>query len=225
MSVGGIAGGRDGFVAWGGAASGHAEILISSDGESWTASGFSGDFPDASVYDVTGAGAVWVAVGSQRPDSLSTGGPPPVAKAWFSADGLHWSAAAVDGPALGRVFAGTAGFFATGASECGSCVSPSNLWHSETGTSWRLIGPDPVANASYAASGGRIVRVSILDSISLASSTDGLVWTMLASNLGVHSEYGAFAVGQQGVVLFENPEANGGESDQVDAGVWYLPAS
>jgi hypothetical protein len=225
MSVGGIAGGQDGFVEWGAGGAGQAEILASSDGEHWTVSGFSGDFSNASISDVTDAGGLWVAVGTERAGVPQTGGPARAAKAWFSADGLHWSAAAIDGPALGRVFAGTAGFLATGGATCGSCVGPGNLWHSETGTSWRLIGPEPADNASYAAAGGRIVRLSTLNSISLAASTDGLVWTALASNLALHSEYGAFAIGQQGVVLLENPEVNGGESDQVDAGVWYLPAS
>ncbi|MGH9883991.1 MAG: hypothetical protein ACREBE_00575 [bacterium] len=219
-----LAAGRDGFVAWGALESGAPSVLTSADGESWLPSDFTALYPDGQINDMAATGQGWIAVGSQRPATFTTGGRPEPAEAWFSTDGAHWQAASIDGLSLGRVAAGAFGAMAVGAGACGGCVGPGNLWHSEDGSSWRLVGPDSSTNTTYASEAGRIVRVVIFDSISLAWSSDGLGWQPMADGLGLHSEYGALAVGARGVLLLENPTGVGGSFDEVDAGVWFLPA-
>lgn len=225
IKVGGLASTGSGFVVWGETASGSPTIATSTDGETWATSDIAAQFPDAVVASVAVGGGVWVAVGSKRSATPAVGGPARPAEAFVSTDGQRWSAASVDGPALTRVVSGSDGFLAEGASQCGSCVGPGNIWHSDDGRTWRLVGPDATTSASYASDGVRIVRLGLDGGVSLDWSTDGLTWQPLASGLAAHSEYGAFAVGPNGVLLLENPSGLGngtGGLDDADAGVWYV---
>jgi len=57
---------------------------------------------------------------------------------------------------------------------------------------------------------------------SLDVSLDGAQWTSLATGLAGEQHLG-LAVGSSGILLLE-PVVKDGATDQVDAGVWYLPA-
>jgi hypothetical protein len=225
IRVTGIAGGPQGFVVVGATSSGAPATATSPDGESWSGSDGWASFADARLASATGNERGWFAVGSRQQAGSTIGGPTPPAEAFYSVDGSRWSSASIDGPQLGRVVAGSSGLLATGAgSTCGGCVGPNNVWHSEDGHAWRLVGPDPLTNATYATDGARIVRLGTNGGLVLDWSVDGLTWQPLASGLPGHDAYGALAVGEHGILLLENPPgALGGAADQTDAGVWFLP--
>jgi hypothetical protein len=227
----GIAGGPSGFVAWGQSASGEPHVAVSVDGETWTDAGFAGAYPATIVDGVSPWRGGWVALGSQavkQPAGVGASTPGP-ARAWYSADGVLWSAASVDGFALGRPLAGSGGLLAFGAtSACGACIGPATLWRSDDGRSWQSIGKDLLTNRSYAADGARMARLTMDVNApadkdeSLEVSLDGIDWTTLAMGLPGEQHLG-LAVGVNGILLLE-PTYKSGATDQADAGVWYLPA-
>lgn len=227
----GIAGGPAGFIAWGESPARVPQVAVSADGESWTDVGFASSYPRTVVGGITPWRGGWVAVGSQtvkQPAGIGASTPGP-ARAWYSADGAHWSPAAADGLALGRALAGADGLLAMGAgSECGACVGPQALWHSDDGRAWRSLGPDRYMNLNYAADEVHIARLGIDVNApagrdeALDVSPDGVHWTSLEKGMAGEQHLGV-AVGSKGVLLLE-PVDKGGATDQVDAGVWYLPA-
>jgi len=83
-------------------------------------------------------------------------------------------------------------------------------------------------NLNYAADGVHIARLGIDVNApagrdeALDVSPDGVHWTSLAKGMAGEQHLGV-AVGSKGVLLLE-PVDKGGATDQVDAGVWYLPA-
>ena len=227
----GIAGAPSGFVAWGRSSSGVQHLAVSADGESWTDIGFAGAYPGTVVGGVSPWRGGWVALGGQAVEQGPGIGAVKIgrAEAWYSADGVQWSAAVADGLALGQPIAGADGLLAQGAgSECGACVGPSALWHSDDGRSWQSLGLDQPMNHSYATDGVHIVRIGMDVNApadrneSLDVSLDGAQWTSLATGLAGAQHLG-LAVGSSGILLLE-PVVKDGATDQVDAGVWYLPA-
>lgn len=226
----GIAGGPAGFIAWGESPSGQQHVAFSADGEDWTDVGFADAYPGTLVGGISPWRGGWAAAGSQRvkqPAGIGASTPGP-ARAWFSADGVNWSPGTADGLAIGAPLAGADGLLALGAaSKCGACIGPDLLWHSGDGRVWLPLGPDKM-NRRYAADGTRVVRLTIdVDAPAnadetLETSLDGVHWTTLAKGLPGEQHLGV-AVGDNGVLLLE-PQYRQGATDQVDGGVWYLPA-
>jgi hypothetical protein len=224
----GVVAGNGSFLALGTAGAGapSGTILRSGDGEHWTETSFATEFAGDVASGLAPYRGGWVATGSKEPDAGQPccGGPTPPGLAWFSADGIKWSAAHIDARhSVGGPVPGSAGLIALGSGPlgCGGCVEAPNLWHSTDGVTWDLVGQQPMANIVYASDGSRIVRAtSDQHTIDLAWSTEGLTWQPLATSLAFHNEYGPFVVGPQGILFVENPP-NG---TQTDAGIWYLPA-
>ena len=169
----------DGFVAVG-AADGHAAILTSPDGLTWSRvpdapmfhSRASGKEPPMSATAVASDDHAVVVLGMVSYEPSRVG-------AWWSVDGRNWSKAPVDKAENGQVFSAAmtpAGFLATGPSGPDSCLG--GIWSSVDGRSWRC---DATASAfagfgpyAAAASDDVVVAVGLTAAGVADESPDGL---------------------------------------------------
>ena len=132
--------------------SGRVAVWRSIDGAAWTRS----DPPSAHaiVRDVSAVRDGFVALGREGDPDVASGGvgAPGVGlpAAWWSADGLSWTALQVEGkPAAGaqllELFAVSDGYFAVGSDSTDPSASTRTalIWLSTDGRAWRLLGPRP----------------------------------------------------------------------------------
>ena len=135
-----------------------------------------------SLHSVAVSGYRWVVVGQADGTSPTTTGP----AAWWSDDGVRWTAASMDGApgdGLVSVVAGRNGFVGSG-SAAGSTAGSNSFWTSSDGKSWHLgtaMGPFPGA-AKFTGDGTHIIGWGIGSSGKLEfwTSMDGQTWTQLA---------------------------------------------
>ena len=158
--------GDHGLIA-AGTASGRAVIWTSTDGTAWSR------VPDARMFHgpatpdgplplaATGVAAqrgVVVVVGQAFGQDESE------VRAWWSTDGVTWTAASVERAAGGQVFSVAAtpsGFLAVGPSGPDSCRG--GIWSSLDGRAWRCEASDPAFEGfgPYAAAGSDTVQVAV----------------------------------------------------------------
>jgi hypothetical protein len=146
-----------------------------------------------SVRSVAANSAGYVAVGYSA-SSGSSGGQP---LAWSSADGTHWTTAAVaakKGDAFSLVYAGASGFVATSL-QPGVTPGITSMWASADGTRWAPSGKDPLGVIDSCAGSGSVAGSFAGDGTHLLvygpqggcsgpleywTSLDGTAWTKLA---------------------------------------------
>lgn len=225
LPVRSLAGGPDGFVAWG-LVDRDSVLFHSPDGSAWSRVDDSGVFHGARVSSITSFRGGFVAVGSvfPPPGDIMIGGPDrSTAIAWWSSDGRTWKASTIDpGRGLQSVQAGATGLLATGSGECGGCVGPAALWHSDDGRLWRRVGDDVSGWPAYGSDGTRIIRDDWQGSGGVFESFDGATW----EKVGRHpraEEYG-LTVGPHGIVITMSV-AKREPTDETDAAVQFLAAN
>jgi hypothetical protein len=166
-----------------------------------------------SLHSVAVSGNRWVVVGQTDGDSPTPTGP----AAWWSDDGVSWTAASVDdspGEGLVSVLAGRNGFVAIG-SATGSISGSDSFWTSLDGKTWKR-GTGPWGpGATFTGDGVHIVASGIGSSgqAEFWTSLDGQNWTKLslAGDAAILSSAARVrAYPMQDGVLFVTPD-----------GVWY----
>jgi hypothetical protein len=171
-----VAGGPGGVVALSGNG-----IAFSPDGQVWQNVTLPGDGFEVAGVEAFGTG--FVAVGIS--DSSTTSNP----VAWWSADGVHWSATTVTRPGEGfiHVHAAYGGLVAEGWG--GPLSDLHSLWTSPDGRSWSLgaepalpgHGDSPSAGGWIEGDGTRLLWYSVPGDAPTAyfTSLDGISWTQL----------------------------------------------
>jgi hypothetical protein len=209
-SVWGVAAGPAGVVAIGGRGDriadspgdqlpAHQTVVHSVDGVNWQLIDLPAAFDHAIFRDLvafSGGFVIFGRDGERDPVSEVSPLPPPgVGKpaAWFSSDGLTWSAAAVEGSAvaggeLRAIAAGASGLFAEGVDQSSNIASGTPQgWYSPDGRTWRLLGQNWPPNASpwwtLTGDGTRMILFGVRSStpadfsLGAWTSTDGISWT------------------------------------------------
>ena len=189
-------------------------VVHSDDGVTWQKADLTQGFDHALFRDVVAYPGGFVIVGRDgvedpRSEVVDPANPTPLGlgrpAAWFSADGVHWSATDVDGVEiaggeLSQVVAGADGLFAVGrGSPTVGDATPSG-WSSTDGRTWHAVGslgsdlPDMDLGASQP---GYVTGVSVLasdgdhivvldraargaETMAAWVSTDGATWDQLA---------------------------------------------
>jgi hypothetical protein len=214
----GLTGGAGGFVAWG--LDGLTAVLYqSADGQTWRKVSDDATFSGFEIMGAAAVGSGFVAVGGRRgPETNQAGGPDTsTAAAWWSADGAVWLPAVADGGhRLAGLAVGSSGMLAFSGGDCGGCIAPRTVWHSDDGRAWRELGPDVAGWPSYASDGRRIVRFGWQSGGEVTISSDGSAWQVLGT-VGSVSSYG-LVLGQGGLLVIDSI-SRGGPPDEVDGGV------
>lgn len=185
-------------------------ILHSDDGITWQQADLTQGFDHAVFRDVVAYPGGFVVVGRDGvrdplSDVVDPSNPTPLGlgrpAAWVSADGIHWSAADVDGieiagGELSRVEAGAQGLFAIGVGSPASGDATPSGWSSTDGRSWHVVGrlggsvpsiDQGVHEPGYTVLTSDGDHIVVLDRAAPTSetmaawtSTDGVTWRRLA---------------------------------------------
>jgi hypothetical protein len=184
-----VASGTSGAVA---AASSGASIGYTTDCQAWQTVALPGP-ADATVTGVAPFGSGFVAVGYAGQPGSSSVRP----RAWWSADGQHWSLAGVaakPGDGFVQVEAGHDGLIAL-STQPGLTPGSSSIWSSADGRSWALSDADPLgtitagegvgsAAGQFAGDGTRLLAYGTQHEgggpVEYWVSSDGTHWTKLA---------------------------------------------
>lgn len=195
----GAAGNASGAVAIGMQDATIPMLLHSPDGRTWSRLDLPPAFDHAIFSAVSAIPGGFLIVGRDgEPDNPGSGGvglqfgmgrP----AAWFSPDGLTWTASEVEGTAvpggrLDQVAVGSAGLFAEGVDSADSGRGPASGWVSTDGRTWRLLGEMGQAfppGTSLSSDGQHIVLLGSAPENAAAGtlagwvSADGATWTRL----------------------------------------------
>jgi hypothetical protein len=170
-------------------------ILHSIDGQVWQSVALGAQFDDAYLDSLAAFEGGFVVVGGVGEASRfsETGFIQGVRRpaAWFSSDGLSWTAADVEGVevaggGLTHVLAGADGLTADGSGAAGVVEGPAR-WASRDGRTWRVSGPigwESIGDSAVLASDGTRLVALTADRVggTLVGwvSADGLEWSPLA---------------------------------------------
>ncbi len=181
------------LVALGTNVAGQSSLVRYIDGVGWSQG--QPPAPRAILRSVTAVRDGFIGVGRDGDPDRSSGGVgvPGVGRpaAWWSADGVTWTALPVEGVAaagaqLSDVFAVREGYIAVGSDTTDPAVNPRSplFWSSTDGHDWRLIGP-PAHWGTAGANGQQLLvltrstnRAAVPD-LEAWASLDGRQWTQL----------------------------------------------